>query len=128
MENIRERKRIENVTSLENSKKEKFKYNFRGLKNHETKGKDSVFAFKLYKRGMTSDKPIYLEFISLEIRKVHMYDFYSDLLQPYCVEDKLILRVMDTDSFIYSRTLKTCSIHSDLKGLQKNKIHPIFAT
>ena len=62
------------------------------------------------------DKPIYLGFAVLELSKLHMFETYYDILQPYFGEKNLHLHYMDTDSFILSVTTKDITI--DLKNLE----------
>ena len=42
------------------------------------------------------DKPIYLGFSVLELSKLHMYETYYDILQPYFGEENLQLHYMDS--------------------------------
>ena len=48
------------------------------------------------------DKPIYLGFSVLELSKLHMYETYYDILQPYFGQENLQLHYIDTDSFVLS--------------------------
>ena len=38
----------------------------------------------------------------MELSKLSLYEWYYDKMQPYFGEDKLELRYLDTDSFIFS--------------------------
>ena len=62
------------------------------------------------------DKPIYLGFAILELSKLHMYETYYDILQPYFGQENLQLHYMDCDSFILS--IKSENIIKDLKNLE----------
>ena len=48
------------------------------------------------------DRPIYLVFAVLELSKVHLYETYFEILQPYFGEKNPHSHYMDTDSFIFS--------------------------
>ena len=62
------------------------------------------------------DKAIYVGFAILELSKLHMYESYSDKLQPYFGQEKLQLHYIDTDGMILS--MKTQNIIEDLKNLE----------
>ena len=62
------------------------------------------------------DKPIYLGFSVLELRKLLMYETYYDKLQPYFGQKNLQLHYMDTDSFVSS--VNTKDVIQDLKNLE----------
>ena len=62
------------------------------------------------------DEPIYLGFAVLELSKLHMYEIYSDKLQPYFGQENIHLHYMDTDSFILG--VDTKDIIRDLKNLE----------
>ena len=62
------------------------------------------------------DKPIYLGFAILELSKLHMYEAYYDILQPYFKQENLQLHYMDCDSFVLS--IKSENIIKDLKNLE----------
>ena len=62
------------------------------------------------------DKPIYLGFSVLELRKLLMYKTYYDKLQPYFGQENIQLHYMDTDSFVLS--VNTKDIIKDLKNLE----------
>ena len=59
------------------------------------------------------DKPIYLGFAFLELSKLHMYETYYDILQPYFGMEKIQIHYMDCDSFVLS--LKTENVIKDQK-------------
>ena len=62
------------------------------------------------------DKPIYLGFSVLELSKLHVYETYHDIIQPYHAQENLQLHYVDTDVFVLS--LKTKDIIKDLKNLE----------
>ena len=62
------------------------------------------------------DKPIYLGFTVLELSKLHMYETFYDILQPYFGQENIQLHYIDTDAFVLS--LKTKDIIKDLKNLE----------
>ena len=78
------------------------------------------------------DKPIYLGFTVLELSKLHMYETYYDILQPYFGQENLRLVYLDTDSFVLS--LNTQDIVNDLTNLEDifdfsnlDKNHELFS-
>ena len=48
------------------------------------------------------DRPIYLVIAVIELSKLHLYETYFDILQPYFIEKNPHLHYMGTDSFILS--------------------------
>ena len=62
------------------------------------------------------DKPIYLGFAVLELSKLHMYETYYDILQPYFGQENIQLHYIDTDAFVLS--VNTKDIIKDLKNLE----------
>ena len=62
------------------------------------------------------DKAIYVDFAILELSKIHVYETYYDLLQPYFGQKNLQLHYIDTDGMILS--MKTEKINEDLKNLE----------
>ena len=62
------------------------------------------------------DKPIHLGFSVLELSKLHMYETFHDILQPYFGLEKIQLHYIDTDAFVLS--LNTKDIMKDLKNLK----------
>ena len=72
------------------------------------------YVFK--KNEVVMDKPIYLEFASLEINKLHMYETYYDKLQEYFGQEIIQLHYVDTDAFVLS--MNTKDIIKDLKKVE----------
>ena len=62
------------------------------------------------------DKPVCLGFARLELSKLHMYETYSDILQPYFGLGNIQLHYMDCDSFLLS--LKTENLFKYLRSLE----------
>ena len=62
------------------------------------------------------DKPIYVVFAILELGKLHMYETYSNNLQPCFGGENLQLNYVDTDGMILS--LRTENNVNDLKNLE----------
>ena len=63
------------------------------------------------------DNAIYVGFAILGLSKLHMYETYYDLLQPYFGQENLKLHYIDTDGMILS--MKTKDIIRDLKNLEE---------
>ena len=57
------------------------------------------------------DKAIYVGFAILELSKLHMYETYYDILQPYFGQENLQLHYIDTDGMFLS--MKTTDIIKD---------------
>ena len=78
------------------------------------------------------DKTIYLGFAVLELSKLHMYETYYNILQPYSGEKNLHLQYMDTDSFILSvNTKDLINVSKKLEDIfdfsKLNKNHELFS-
>ena len=63
---------------------------------------DNYTLIEFYKKEIQNDKPIYLGSTVLELSKLHMYEFFYNVLQPSLKD--LMLHYMDTDSFVLSFT------------------------
>ena len=100
MENIRNRCRIEFFKKDENDKivKQQSKLTFNGI--HKSYTNYDSYTFK--QNEILMNKPIYLGFSVLELSKLHMYETYYDILQPFFGQENLHLHYMDTDSFVLS--------------------------
>ena len=73
-----------------------------------------------------------LGFALLELSKLHMYETYYDILQPYFRQENIQLPYVDTDAFVLS--VNTEDIIKDLKNLEDifdfsnlDKNHKIFS-
>ena len=78
------------------------------------------------------DKPIYLGFAKLQSSKIHMYEIYYDILQPYFGQENIQLHYIDTDAFALSvntndiiRDLKILEVVFDFSNLDEN--HDLFS-
>ena len=77
------------------------------------------------------DKPIYLGFTVLELSKLHMYETYYDILQPYYGQENIQLHYFDTDAFVlslktrYYQRFKNLENIFDFSNLDKN--HELFS-
>ena len=66
------------------------------------------------------DKPIHLGFSVLELSKLHMYETYCDILQPYFGQENFQLHYIDTDAFVLS-----VNTNVSMRDLRKWKIYLI---
>ena len=113
MKNVRNRLRLEFFKKdyYQEIKKQQSKLTFNGI--HKSYGNYESYIFT--KNEVELDEPIYLGFAVLELSKLHIYETYYDILQPYFGEKNLHLHYMDTDSFILS--VNTNDFIRDLKHL-----------
>ena len=114
MENIRNRLQIK-FTKKDDYReiiKQQSKLSFNGI--HKSYENYDSYTFKQIEVLM--DKPIYLGFSVLELSKLHMYETYYDILQPYFGQENIQLHYIDTDAFVLS--LKSENIIKDLKNLE----------
>ena len=114
MENLRNQLRLEYIKKddTKNITKQQSKLTFNGI--HKSYENCDSYTFK--QNEILMDKPIHLGFTVLESTKLHMYETYYDILQPYFGEKNLHFHYMDTDSFILS--VNTKDIIHDLKNLE----------
>ena len=63
---------------------------------------DNYNLIEFYKKEIQYDKTIYLGSTVLELSKLHMYEFFYNVLQPSLKD--LMVRYMDTDSFVICYT------------------------
>ena len=77
---------------------------------------DQLVGIEKTKSVVKLNKPIYAEFAILELSKIHMYQFYYDVLKPK-YGDKVRLAYTDTDSFVLY--IETDDIYEDLKQLNE---------
>ena len=78
------------------------------------------------------DKAIYVGFVLLELSKLHMYETYYDILQPYFGQENLQLLCIGTDGMIFSmetekhiKDLKKLEVIFDFSNLDEN--HELFS-
>ena len=103
MENVRNRLKI-NIVKKDDYReivKQQSKLTFNGIqKSYET---CDSYTFK--QNEVLMDKSIYLGFTVLELSKLHMYETYYVILQPYFGQKIIQSHYIDTDAFVLS--LKT---------------------
>ena len=114
MENVRNRIKVEVIKKDDTDKiiKQQSKMTFSGI--HKSYKNYDSYAFK--QNEVLMDKPIYLGFSVLELCKLHMYETYYDIIQPYFGQKDIQLESMDTDAFVLS--LNTKDIIKELKNLE----------
>ena len=114
MENVRNRLKIKFIKKDDHKEiiKQQSKLTFNGI--HKSYDNCDSYSFK--QNEVLMDKPIYLGFTVLELSKLHMYETYYDILQPYFGQENIQLHYMDCDSFVLS--IETENIISDLKNLE----------
>ena len=96
MENIRNRKNIQLVTSKKSALKLIAKPNFK----HRTIFTENLIAIHMGKTRLIFDKPVYVGMCILDVSKTLMYDFhYNYIKKKY--EEKALLLMTDTDSLCY---------------------------
>ena len=130
MEDVRNRIKVEFIKKDDNEKivKQQSKLTFNGIH----KSYENYYSYTFKQNEILMDKPIYLGFSVLELSKLHMYETYYDILQPYFGQENLQLHYMDTDSFVLS--INTKNIIKDLHNLKEyfdfsnlNNEHELFS-
>ena len=117
MENVRNCLELEFIKKDDYNKiikpiKQQSKLTFNGIQ--KSYGNCDSYVFK--KNEVAMDKPIYLGFAVLEIRKLHIYETYYDKLQPYFGQEVNRLHYIDTDAFALS--VSTKDITKELKKME----------
>ena len=114
MENVRNRSKIKFVKKNDYREmiKQQSKLTFNGI--HKSYENCDSYTFR--ENEVKMDKLIYLGFFVLELSKLHMYETYYDILQPYFGQQNIQLHYIDTDAFVLG--LKTKDIIRDLKKLE----------
>ena len=114
LENVRNRSRLEKIKKDDIKKimKQQSKLTFNAI--HKSYENCDSYTFK--QNEVVMDKAIYVGFAILELSKLHMYETYYDILQPYFGPENLQLHYIDTDGMILS--MKTQNIINDLKNLE----------
>ena len=130
MENVRNRLKIKffKKDNYREIIKQQSRLTFNGIH----KSYENCYSYTVKQNEVLMDKPIYLGFTVLELSKLHMYETYYDILQPYFGQETIQLHYMDTDSFILS--VNTKDIIKDLKNLEDifdfsnlDKNHELFS-
>ena len=79
---------------------------------------ENYTLIEFYKKEIQYDKPIYLGSTVLELSKLHMYNFFYNVLNPSLKD--LMLHYVDTDSFVLSFSEGNVdNEHMDLSNLDK---------
>ena len=114
MENVKNRLKIKFVKKDDCGEilKQQSKLTFNG----NQKSYENCDSYTFRENEVKMDKPIYLGFSVLELSKIHMYETYYDILQPYFGQKNIQLQYVDTDAFVLS--LKSKDIIKDLKNLE----------
>ena len=92
--------------------KQQSKLTFNGIH----KSYENCDGYNFRENEVKMDKSIYLGFSVLELRKLHTYETYYDILQPHFGQENIQLHYMDTDKFLLSVNIK--DIIKDLKNLE----------
>ena len=130
MENVRNRLKIKFFKKDDYGEiiKQQSKLTFNGIH----KSYENCYSYTVRQNEVLMDRPIYLGFTVLELSKLHMYETYYDILQPYFGQENIQLHYIDTDAFVLS--LKTQDIIKDLKNLEDifdfsnlDKTHELFS-
>ena len=95
MENVRNRRDINLVTSEKRRKRLVLEPNYHSSK----KSSDNLMAIEMKKTRVKMNKPLYLGASIWDISKTLMYEFWYDYLKPK-YRDRVKLLYTDTDSFI----------------------------
>ena len=114
MENVRSRLRIKFIKKDDQTEiiKQQSKLTFNRI--HKSYENCDSYTFK--QNEVLMEKPIYLGFSVLELKKLLMFETYYDILQPYFGQENIHLHYVDTDAFVLS--LNTKDIIKDLKNLE----------
>ena len=112
--NVRNRLGLELIKKGDIKKiiKQQSKLSFNGIQ----KSYENYYSYTFKKNEVVMDKAIYVGFAILELSKLHMYETYYDILQPYFGQENLQLHYIDTDGMFLS--MKTKNIIKGLKNLE----------
>ena len=114
MENIRNRKVVKLVNSVEKARKLIAKPNFRSRKIFN----ENLISVHMKKTSLLMNKPVYLGMCILDLSKTVMYDFhYNYIKQKY--GDKAKLPFTDTDSLMYE--IETEDFYKDISEDVKDR-------
>jgi len=95
MENVKKRINLHLTTDETNAVKRFSKINFKTNKNF-----DNLHLIEMYKQEIVYDKPIYVGASILDLSKLHMMNFHSNVINKEF--DSYNLIYSDTDSFVYN--------------------------
>src|SRR5271156_6848184 len=110
IEDVRKRQEIHLIN---NNEHRVIKYQSKPNFENTVSFTDTLKAVKMRRKTITFNKPIYIGVGVLEHSKLHMYEFYYDVLNPK-YGDKVELIGMDTDSFFL--LIKTNDLWNDIKN------------
>ena len=115
LENVRNRLNLELIKkdSIKKIVDQQSKLTFNGIQ----KAYENYYSFTYKINEIVMDKAIYVGFAILELSKLHMYETYYHILQPYFGQENLQLHYLDTDGVILS--METKDIIKDLKNLEE---------
>ena len=105
MENLRNRRTVELMTSEEKLKKLAAQPSFKQFKIFH----ENLVAVKRAKVELTLNRPIYVEFAILDLSKTLMYDFHYSCIKRKYPDSSLLFT--DTDSLTYQ--IQTDNMHED---------------
>ncbi|GFU51742.1 uncharacterized protein NPIL_94521 [Nephila pilipes] len=108
LQNPRKRLQIEGAFTLKQCQK---KLSSPLLENFEIINEE-FSAFKMTKKNLCLDKPIYIGFTILELSKLHMYNLYYDYFKKN-YKNKCSLLYTDTDSLYLE--IRAPNVYTDLK-------------
>ena len=109
MENLRNRRNIDLVTSEEAMKKLVKQPSFKRF----TIFHEGLVAVERIKVELLLNRPIYVGFAVLDLRKTLMYDFHYNFIKKEYPKSKSMLLFTDTDSLTYK--VETDDIYEDFR-------------
>jgi len=133
LENVRNRVDVRIVTDSNEFLKLSRKPRYAGHSIIKEGDNDGIVLVHLHRTSVKLDKPIYLGAVTLDTSKVHMYNFFYNVLHPYFKKHQsfLSLGYLDTDGIVLSietkrdinDCLKDLSDHLDLSNYPDG--HPL---
>ena len=103
MENVRKHRDLKLVTTDKRRNQLVLEPNYHTKKWFS----ESLLATEMRKTRVEMNKPIYLRFSILDLKKTSMYEFWYDYMKPKYA-DNVKLCYMDTDSFIMPIKTEDC--------------------
>ena len=86
MENVRKRVNIELITKAKIAKKRFASPNFKMAKRFH----ENLIAVEMHKRKLLFNRPIQVGFVILDLSKLHMFNFHSNVGIPQFPDSKLL--------------------------------------
>ena len=105
MENLRNRRTVDLVTSKENMKKLAAQPSFKQFKIFHA----NLVAVERAKVELTLNRPVYVGIVILDLSKTLMYDFHFNYIKRMCPDSTLLFT--DTDSLAYQ--IQTNNVYED---------------